>query len=108
MNAAQFQAIQNALTACQKAQEAVDAEQPRMTQADIDLTSARNRFYQLSANPSSLLQPFADDLNKKQAVRDAEFTKMAALQQALQQAEVNLTAATNPSLSSSGGELTVS
>jgi len=105
MNAAQFQAIQNALIACQQAQSAVDAEQPKMTQADIDLTAARNKFYQLAANPSALLQPYADDLAKKQATRDAEFSKMANLQQTLQQAEVNLTAATNPSLSSTGSEL---
>ena len=106
MNAAQFQAIQTALIACQKAQDAVDAEQPKMTQADIDLTASRNKFYQLAANPSALLQPFADDLAKKQSARDAEFAKMAGLQQALQQAEISLTAATNPSLSSSGTEVT--
>jgi hypothetical protein len=106
MNAAQFQAIQNALIACQKAQDAVNAEQPNMTQADVDLVAARNKFYQLAANPSVLLQPFADDFTKKQAARDAEFAKMAGLQQTLQQAEVNLTAATNPSLSSTGGEVT--
>jgi len=107
MNAAQFQAIQNALIACQRAQDAVDAEQPKMTQTEIDLTAARNKFYQLAANPSALLTPYADDLAKKQAARDTEFTKMAGLQQALQQAEINLTAATNPSLSSSGSELTI-
>jgi hypothetical protein len=84
----------------------VDAEQPKMTQADTDLTASRNKFYQLAANPSALLQPFADDLAKKQSVRDAEFAKMAGLQQVLQQAEINLTAATNPSLSSNGTEVT--
>lgn len=103
MNAAQFQAIQNALLACQKAQDAVDAEQPKMTQAEMDLTTSRNRFYQLAANPSQLLAPFADDLEKKQSVRDAEFAKMAGLQQALQEAEVALTQATNPSISAPSG-----
>jgi hypothetical protein len=109
MNAAQFQAIQNALMAAQKAQDAVNAEQPNMTQADVDLVAARNKFYQLAGNPSVLLKPFADDFTAKQAARDTEFAKMAGLQQTLQEAEVALTAATNPSLSSTGGgEVTTS
>ena len=103
MTAAQFQSIQSALIAAQQAQAAVDAEQPKMTQAEADLTAARNTFYSLAANPQQLLQPYADALTKAQAARDAEFSKMATLQEALQTAEVALTSATNPSLTAPSG-----